>query len=765
MTRKLLSGVLAFAMVFGCTAPVALAEDTTVEEVEQYTVYTPVLEKTTVYVGAKTEEKIKVADVSADATITWTGDVDTLKEAISIEFDNGYLVVKGLRNLSDAHTAVITFSKAGDHYQNSVTLTVKPVEAAPKVTLSELSPAGNVKVGSSVSAEAKVTKSGETVAPDSVEVTLNDFAKKFYDYTVTDVKTGDKVTGKKISFTGTKVMTDADKAEAVGSGLGFKVKVTATYGTVKETKTYTLPEVVADYTLSPISISLSSNTNEVTVGAPAKLAVKVGMSDGFGGVVYDDDAPVVWYVNGTKIAADGKVTDILGNQIATLTKDSAVTAATFSAAKAGTYKITVETADGNYSGSKTITVKNAAMTAIDTLHIASATDWSVDDKTGGIKVTTPGTTVDLSGIRFAGREDVTGTTKPGHPIADFGIAVTGYAVENAVVDGKVIAGEAVAKKAVSVDAKGLVTVADESNTVMKELLTLAKGKDITFNIIVSFKNAAGKTYSLWDQTPVQVVVTKPSEKAASIELYLDGKKVDTTKSVVLSVGKTYDFDVLVKDAHGYSDAVDQRVVWQIDGNSDKTVYATVDQSGVVTPLQASIESASLKVASITGTTAPVTVKLIIVGEATKPTEKPTEAPTQAPETKTGTVNTSSSALNIRAAASTGATVVAKAAKGSTVTILGEENGFYKVKLADGTVGYASKAYIKVTTDTPVVTITATTTANLKLRTSAPSGSVITVMPKGATVKVIEGGQSWAKVEYNGKVGYASNNYLTFNTVG
>ena len=69
------------------------------------------------------------------------------------------------------------------------------------------------------------------------------------------------------------------------------------------------------------------------------------------------------------------------------------------------------------------------------------------------------------------------------------------------------------------------------------------------------------------------------------------------------------------------------------------------------------------------------------------------------------------------------------------------------------------------TDTPVVTITATTTANLKLRTSAPSGSVITVMPKGATVKVIEGGQSWAKVEYNGKVGYASNNYLTFNTVG
>ena len=45
MTRKLLSGVLAFAMVFGCTAPVALAEDTTVEEVEQYANLLPSLEK------------------------------------------------------------------------------------------------------------------------------------------------------------------------------------------------------------------------------------------------------------------------------------------------------------------------------------------------------------------------------------------------------------------------------------------------------------------------------------------------------------------------------------------------------------------------------------------------------------------------------------------------------------------------------------------------------------------------------------------------
>lgn len=772
MTRKLLSGVLAFAMVFGCTAPVALAEDTTVEEVEQYTVYAPSLGASSVtLLNAGDKATVSITDV-ADGAKVETGD-----DNFTATVKDGILTITAVNKVAADTQLTLTFTSTSldevgepvpDKYRGEVKLTVKKgAVVAPVITLDPaFKMPGSVAVGETIEATLFGTKGEEKGAP-VVEAVLNDVAKKFFTVATKDYvnPTTKKVEGTTIVVTATKAMTADDMLDMTVSEVLPSIRVTATYGSCKEgPKTVPLCFVVAE-TKAPVSISLSANATSATVGKGVELAAKVGMDDGFGGVYYNDKADVVWYVNGTKVTGT-KVTDALGNDIATLTKDdTGLSAATFKGLKAGTYKVTVETADGNYSGSKTITVTNPAMTAIDTLHIASATDWSVDDKTGGIKVTTPGTTVDLSGIRFAGREDVTGTTKPGHPIADFGIAVTGYAVENAVVDGKVIAGEAVAKKAVSVDAKGLVTVADESNAVMKELLTLAKGKDITFNIIVSFKNAAGKTYSLWDQTPVQVVVTKPSEKAASIELYLDGKKVDTTKSVVLSVGKTYDFDVLVKDAHGYSDAVDQRVVWQIDGNSDKTVYATVDQSGVVTPLQASIESASLKVASITGTTAPVTVKLIIVGEATKPTEKPTEAPTQAPETKTGTVNTSSSALNIRAAASTGATVVAKAAKGSTVTILGEENGFYKVKLADGTVGYASKAYIKVTTDTPVVTITATTTANLKLRTSAPSGSVITVMPKGATVKVIEGGQSWAKVEYNGKVGYASNNYLTFNTVG
>lgn len=777
MTRKLLSGVLAFAMVFGCTAPVALAEDTTVEEVEQYTVYAPSLGASSVtLLEAGDKATVSISDVAADVK------VNTNNDDFTATVKDNVLTITALKKVEADVTLTLTFESTsldaagkpiGDKYNGTVTLTVKKgAVVAPVITLDPaFKMPGSVAVGETIEATLFGTKGEEKGAP-VVEAVLNDVAKKFFTVATKDYvnPTTKKVEGTTIVVTATKAMTADDMLDMTVSEVLPSIRVTATYGSCKEgPKTVPLCFVVAE-TKAPVSISLSANATSATVGKDVELAAKVGMDDGFGGVYYDDDAPVVWYVNGTKVTdANGKVYDVLGNHIATLTKDAGgLTAAAFSATKPGTYKITVETADGNYSGSKTITVKPAdAVIKNNAVHIGTADNLNADDAKGGVKVTTPGTTVDLSGIKFAARDKNLGdNTVNALPIADLGITVAGYEVNGATIGTTTISKE-VAKKAVSVDANGVVTVADETNAVMKELLAKANGKDITFDIKVTFKDAAGKTdtLTLWEKTPVQVVVTKPSKTADSIDLYLDGKKVDTTKSVVLNVGKTYDFDVLVKDAHGYSDAVDQRVVWQIDGNSDKTVYATVDQSGVVTPLQASIESASLKVASITGTTAPVTVKLIIVGEAAKPTEKPTEAPTQAPETKTGTVNTSSSALNIRAAASTGATVVAKAAKGSTVTILGEENGFYKVQLADGTVGYASKAYIKVTTDTPVVTITATTTANLKLRTSAPSGSVITVMPKGATVKVIEGGQSWAKVEYNGKVGYASNNYLTFNTVG
>ncbi len=63
--------------------------------------------------------------------------------------------------------------------------------------------------------------------------------------------------------------------------------------------------------------------------------------------------------------------------------------------------------------------------------------------------------------------------------------------------------------------------------------------------------------------------------------------------------------------------------------------------------------------------------------------------------KKAVVATSSGSLNVRAAASTTAKITGKLKKGSEVLILSESGGFYKVLYDGSLVGYASKAYLSV----------------------------------------------------------------------
>lgn len=791
MARKWLSGVLAFTMVFGCTAPMALAEEAPVEnveemgDVEQYAVYAPSLAKDTVYVSKDSEEVIVVNDVNPNAEYK-TDISGDLAKVVSVTFKDGKLTVKSSANIKQPHTVTITFSGANDKYTNTVTLNIKPAEAAPTINMegtTDLSKA-DAKVGSSWEMKIVATDKDVAKAPDTVTVQLNDAAKKFFSYDVKDITDNDgNVVGKKVVFTADSVVTQDDADAAAGIG-GFVAKVDASYGSVKmDTKKVKLPNIVKkNYDITYTGLSMTANVSEVNVNTPANFAAKVMKSDGFGGNVTDDYADVNWYVNGNKVKFEGEnatITDALGKEIATATRtknakgDEYYTDFTFTAKKAGEYKIAVQTADESYMASKTLTVKDEALVAADGLHIAASDDWSKDDAKGGIKVTTPGTNLDLSGIRFAGREQGNSDNKTnGHSIADFGITVKGYSVTGATVEGKEIAGADIAKKAVSVDSNGKVTVADENNAVMKGLLEQAKGKDIVFGIDVDFKDAKGNSYELWTGAPVQVVVTKPSENAASIELYLNGELVKTDKSVVLNVGEKYDFDVKVKDAHGYTDAVDQRVVWDITGNDKDTVYATVDQNGVVTPKLASIDKATLNVASIASTNVKVNVNLIIVGEdvkpteepTEKPTEQPTEKPTEKPEVQKGKVATSSGSLNVRE--TPGGDKIGSLKKGTIVTILGKEGDWLLVTDGDLT-GYVAARYIDIIEDEPEQPETGVATVKTKggalnmRKTASLKGTVITKIANGTTVTVVEKGDDWTKIKYNGKTGYVSTQYLEF----
>ncbi|CEH35068.1 C40 family peptidase [Romboutsia lituseburensis] len=144
--------------------------------------------------------------------------------------------------------------------------------------------------------------------------------------------------------------------------------------------------------------------------------------------------------------------------------------------------------------------------------------------------------------------------------------------------------------------------------------------------------------------------------------------------------------------------------------------------------------------------------------------------------KEGVITTSS--LNIRSGPSTSYSIITKVSKGETVEILESSNGWYKVKLSNGKVGWGSGSYITVggnsgstnpenptNPETPSIGKKGKiTTSSLNIR-SGPSTSyaVITKASKGESVDVIESSSGWYKVKLsNGKIGWGSSSYISLN---
>ncbi|WP_338470731.1 SH3 domain-containing protein [Niallia sp. XMNu-256] len=138
------------------------------------------------------------------------------------------------------------------------------------------------------------------------------------------------------------------------------------------------------------------------------------------------------------------------------------------------------------------------------------------------------------------------------------------------------------------------------------------------------------------------------------------------------------------------------------------------------------------------------------------------------------VNVDSGRLNMRASASTNATILAKLTNGTEVNVQSISNGWAKIRV-NGKTGYVSTSYIteikpshsskttapapkRVEATTKYVNVSRDT--NLNLRASATtSSSVVAKLPSGTQVTVYSEHYGWSKVAANGKEGYASTNYL------
>lgn len=127
----------------------------------------------------------------------------------------------------------------------------------------------------------------------------------------------------------------------------------------------------------------------------------------------------------------------------------------------------------------------------------------------------------------------------------------------------------------------------------------------------------------------------------------------------------------------------------------------------------------------------------------------------------GTVNTD--ALRLRQSASTESTILATASKGDSVIILENAgNNWYKVDYKS-VQGYMSGDYLTVATTADAAIGYGKVSAGgstLNMRSGAgTSYSIVSSLADGTIVEIVGINNGWYKIQYNGKTGYVSSDYM------
>lgn len=123
-------------------------------------------------------------------------------------------------------------------------------------------------------------------------------------------------------------------------------------------------------------------------------------------------------------------------------------------------------------------------------------------------------------------------------------------------------------------------------------------------------------------------------------------------------------------------------------------------------------------------------------------------------------------VNARKGPGTGYERVEMLAKGKKVTILGEENGWYKIKWGDST-GYVSRDYIAVSSSSSQSTASAkdanatiTGGSTINVRSGPGTGhSRIAMVGTGKRVQLLGQEGDWCRIAFDGKTGYVLGTFL------
>lgn len=121
------------------------------------------------------------------------------------------------------------------------------------------------------------------------------------------------------------------------------------------------------------------------------------------------------------------------------------------------------------------------------------------------------------------------------------------------------------------------------------------------------------------------------------------------------------------------------------------------------------------------------------------------------------------AVNVRDGAGTQYQVIATAYAGGRIKALEQSNGWTKVELADGRVGYLSSDYIRIDSSNGQKGYVKGTVVNVR-DGAGIDYKVIGTVTYGQSLDVTGSENGWFSIAYNGATGYVFGEYITFDPV-
>ena len=139
------------------------------------------------------------------------------------------------------------------------------------------------------------------------------------------------------------------------------------------------------------------------------------------------------------------------------------------------------------------------------------------------------------------------------------------------------------------------------------------------------------------------------------------------------------------------------------------------------------------------------------------------------ENSTSSGIVTASKLNVRTAPSLSSEVLSLLNRGTGVTILSSDSGFYQIAYGSGS-AYVSMDYISISNGTvtnltdPEASTGTITASALNVRRSPVIGSILTVVPKNTQVTLLEkdSNTGWYQIQYGSVTGWCSPDYIRLN---